>query len=382
MLQTLTRRVFDDIAGFRGSPCVSIFLPTHRFAPEAQANRAEVGRLLKEARDRLTARGFAPSEIEDLLAPVGELSEDPLFWKSQGEGLALFVAPGKLLALRLERAPAIEVEARERFALAPLLPFLPVVDRFYVVAIGLQSPRVLEVSPTGVRRVELSEMPEGIEEELGYEQYYAEVQVHSAAPRGLARQAGIVHGHGEEDEEKQEGSLVRYFRRIARALEALPGDCPRVLAAVATHAPVFHRAGGGEGFVAGMVTGSPERAPDEELARRARGLIESEGEEVREQALARFRELGDRSRAISDVERLVRAAAEGRVETLLVAPGRHRWGTFDPASLEVRLHSEREAGDDDLVDLAVSLTLSMGGSVITMPREAAGTDPLAAVLRY
>ena len=52
-------------------------------------------------------------------------------------------------------------------------------------------------------------------------------------------------------------------------------------------------------------------------------------------------------------------AAQGRVDTLLLSPDKRQWGAFDPESLQAILHAVREPGDEDLVDLAVWMTLKI-----------------------
>jgi hypothetical protein len=230
-------------------------------------------------------------------------------------------------------------------------------------------------------------MPAGIAEALGYTQYYSEIQVHSASPGGLGRQAPIVHGHGDDDEERPDRDVAQYFRLVAEALEWLPDpEAPVVLASVAEHDPLFRlasRDGVADRIVSVTVPGSPERVPDEELASRGRELVAAWALERRDRSLLRFRELGDRSRAADDPELIVQAANEGRVDTLFLVPGTHRWGTFDARSARVRFHAVREPGDDDLADLAVSLTLEKGGAVVATPMELAPHGaPLAAILRY
>jgi hypothetical protein len=64
--------------------------------------------------------------------------------------------------------------------------------------------------------------------------------------------------------------------------------------------------------------------------------------------------------------------------------GRQQWGAFDPATNEVSLHPDFEAGDQDLSDLAAVQTLLQGGSVYAvepqqMPAEA---SLVAALFRY
>jgi hypothetical protein len=67
--------------------------------------------------------------------------------------------------------------------------------------------------------------------------------------------------------------------------------------------------------------------------------------------------------ASCDLEALVAAAYEGRVETLFVALGRQIWGVFDPTTSRVEQRKEPLFGDVDLLDLAAAHTLTHGRTV-------------------
>jgi hypothetical protein len=388
MLRRLTSDVLRELLAVHDRTCVSILLPTHRFGPEAAADAAQGRRLLADAEAALAAAGRRAEEIDGLLAPVRELFDDPSFWRSQGESLALFAAAGTCTAVRLDAPAAPAVEVGMRFHLSPLVAALPAVERFRVLALTLERPRLLEVTAEGVRRLQPPAMPSGIGEALGYDEYDSGLQVHSAGPAGAARQPPIVHGHGgDDDDERAKKDVLQYFRQVARALDDLPdAGVPVVLASVVEHAALFREAGGdgvADRLAPVVLSGSPERVPDDELAVRARALLAEGAETERDRALSRYREIGARERAASDPEVVVTAASEGRIETLFLVPGTRRWGTFDRLTHEVRLHAIREPGDDDLAELAVTLTLEHGGAVVpTTQASAPDGAPLAAILRY
>ncbi len=77
------------------------------------------------------------------------------------------------------------------------------------------------------------------------------------------------------------------------------------------------------------------------------------------------------------------AAAHGRVETLFVAVGVQRWGAFDPSTGSVTQHEMRQAGDEDLLDLAAISTMINGGTVYALaPDDLPGESRAAAIQRY
>jgi hypothetical protein len=381
MLRTLNRELVHELLESREGPCLSFFVPTRPVGSSGDRGPIHLRNLLRRAEEDLERAGLT-SATAPLLVPVRALLDDPAFWREQGGGLALFVSPQRLWAVKLAASPEAEVLAGSRFALAPLLPLLSPVERYYVLALSLERPRVLEVTPEGSRRLALPGLPEGIDRALGYDQYYSELQVHSGGPRGLGGAGSIVHGHGDSDEEGKERDILQYFRLVAAAL-AVRADsrAPIVLAAVEEHLPLFRRAAGDLPLLSTAVVGSPDWLSDGELALRAYALVRERVAELREEALARYRELA--GRRTCDAREVVRAAGEGRVDTLFFVPGTHRWGTFEPGSSRPEIHEPPLPGDDELVNLAVTMALARGGEVFPVPGESApGHAPLAAILRY
>lgn len=382
--RALTRQLLTEIAAVTDRACVSFYLPTHRHGPEAEVDHTQLKQQLKQAEIELAALDLDQRRVGELLAPVRAFADDVHFWRFQAEGLAIFTGSGTSLAVRLDRSPEQTVEVARRFYLAPLVPALQTADRFYILALSLQASRIVEVTPDGTRPVKIPGMPVSIDE-LGYDQYDTGLQVHSASPGGQARQGALVHGHGSDDDEQVR---LQFLRRLVAALPKLSDrQAPIVLATVADHEGLFRQAGGfdalGDRVLPKTVAGSPDRVPDHELAASARGLV-SEWESVeRERALDRYRELTPRSRAVHEPEAVIAAAAEGRVDTVLLATDQRRWGTFDPESFEVEIHAVREPGDEDLVDLALWMTLNQGGRAVALPADTMPHGaPLAAILRY
>lgn len=386
MTAMLTHRDLEDLLAARQEPCVSLYLPSHRHGRGAEQDVTRILDLLRQAEDRLADLGMAADEARRMLAPVRQQVERPELLEGLEEGVALFAAPGfsRVVTTRLPFAERLEVG--RRFLIAPLVVALPV-DTFHLLALSRNQVRLLLVGPAAAERLEPPGLPVSMEEALGYDQYESEVQVHSAGPRGLGQQPGIVHGHGDDDSERLDQDLLQYFRRVADALDELespPGDdVPLVLAAVEEYVPLFREASRHR-FALVSLPGSPDRLADGELARLGRDLVTRWSRRRLDEALLRWSELGDRSRVSDDIAQIVAAAYQGRVDTLFLAPGPVRWGTFEPDLCRVSCHVEREPGDDDLVDLAVSRTLSQGGVVIPLPDPALVPEgrPLAAILRY
>lgn len=383
MIALLTRRTIDLLLAVPEGPCLTLYLPTHRFGPETVRDHNTLEQLLRQAREQLTALG-GEAESSRFLRPVEQLIANEELWQHSLDGLAIFLAPGFLRLVRAATPFAPAVEVGERFVVAPLIAALPPLERLYVLALSRKAVRVLEVTAHGQRPLAIEGLPANMDAALGYRQYYSEVQLHSAGSRGLGRRAAMVHGHGDADEEHLERDLVQYFRKVAAALRTLPDpEAPLVLATVREQVPLFHQACSDHRLFDRPILGNPDDLGDTELAARARELVLDDAiDRRRSAALERFQQLGEHRTSV-DVGEIVSAAWQGRIDTLMVPAGVHRWGHYLPDLCQVEMHRERELGDEDLVDLAVVKTWSQGGEVLAIPPTMAPAGAaLSAILRY
>ncbi|MFM7062534.1 MAG: hypothetical protein ACKO04_03440 [Actinomycetes bacterium] len=90
----VTRHELRRLAAWDRGPCVSIYLPTHRFRPDIGEDPLRLRGLLDDAHARLCALGLRSPHAWEVLAPHRELLGRLDFWLHQSFGLALFAAPG------------------------------------------------------------------------------------------------------------------------------------------------------------------------------------------------------------------------------------------------------------------------------------------------
>lgn len=132
------------------------------------------------------------------------------------------------------------------------------------------------------------------------------------------------------------------------------------------------------------VDGNTEALSVTELLERARPIVEPLRHEGARQAVARFQDLAGTPRTGTDLEEVLLAAADGRVDTLFCDTSVQRWGRFDAAARALEVHAEREPGDEDLVDRAVHETVFHGGTAYPVTAETGliTMGPVAAAFRY
>src|SRR5579883_1833359 len=137
----LSRDDLDRLIANDRHPAVTILLPTHRAGREVRQDAIRLRNLLDRAAEWLATGGARSDEAESLLAPARALLEDEGFWREQGGGLALFLAPGVFECFKLALEPPEEVVVGERFQLRELLPALDDGERFFLLAISARRAR-------------------------------------------------------------------------------------------------------------------------------------------------------------------------------------------------------------------------------------------------
>ncbi len=377
-MDLFTRDDLKTLLAEHPSPCVSLFMPAHRGGAEEDPIRWR--KHLAEAEERLARTGWRAAEVKDLLAPARRLLEDITFWKNQSDGLAAFLAPQFLRLFRLPLAFKNGVVVANRFSILPLLPLLSGNGRFFVLALSQNAVRLLQGTRHSVSEVDLKGVPRNLAEALLTHDRDEPLTFHTRPTSGGGWGA-IFEGHGVGIDDKKE-DLLRYFQRIDQGLHPLLREekAPLLLAAVEYLQPIYRQANTYAHLLEGGIEGNPDRLSSKELHDRAWPLVKPLFEEAQQRAAAQYRQLAGTEHASGDLEAVVAAAYEGRVETLVVALGSQVWGVFDPTAGRVEKHKEASFGDVDLLDFAAAHTLTHGRTVYAVePGQVPSKTEVAAI---
>ncbi len=365
-------------------PCVSVYLPTHRSREAARQDPIRLKNLLSEGRSQLLASGFDETFADSLLGPGRRMLTDSSAWRGQRGGLAVFLSRSGLRSVRLPRPAQEMAVVGHRFHLGPLLSLLTGDGRFWLLALSQNHVRLFEATRETVRSIDAGDIPSGLNDVVGYDWEQRELQFHGGASRGGGgRRPVVFHGHGGGDEDDVE--VERFVRQVANAVERLIPDrrAPLVLAAVDELVATFRKVSRYPTLISEHVSGNPDADSGSDLHARAWPLVEPHFNDARSKAVARCAEQLGVGGAPCELEPLVVAASEGRVDTLFVADGTRRWGRFDSSSRTVTEHPEPRPGDEDLVDRAAVDTIRHSGTVYVLPHdEMPELLELAGLLRY
>ncbi len=384
---TLAAERFSGPSGYG----VSIYQPADPAGREALEGPIRFKNLLDEAEDALVGRGLKRAEAHEILQQAWTLHGSADFHRAPGLGLALFAAPGFFRYFRLPLDLPELVVVGDRFHIKPLLPQLTGDGRFYVLALSQGGVRLLEGDRQAVREAPLGDdVPKSLADWMKYTEEVESLQFHTRTDNPISTdvRGGIFYGSGSGAERDNKDEILGWFKQLEDAVEDKLHEerAPLVLAGVEYLLPLYRQASGYKHILDEVITGNQEGTPDADLHRRAWELVEPHfGDEERGAREAYAIQAG-RGTAMARLGEVLRAAHDGRIDTLFVRRDVQRWGKFD---VEKRKADERPAntgsqaqpGDEDLLDLAATQTLLMGGTVFVVD-DVPGNGDLAAVVRY
>jgi hypothetical protein len=366
-----------------GEACVSIYMPTHVKGPETQQGPIRLKNLLKQAEELLVQKGLRSPEAKAMLQTAQDLVQDGMFWSHQSDGLSIFISEDHTAVYTLPFGFEELAVVSERFHLKPLLPLLSGDGRFYILALSQNQVRLLKASRFKVEEIELEDVPENLEKVMQYDVVGKQLQWR--APKGgTVARAGASQGHGALEADAKE-NILRYLREVDKGLRSLMGNeqAPLVVACVDYILPIYREANTYPYLLDKGIGGNPEGLSAQELHAAAWEIVQPHFQKAQDGAIARYYELAGTGRTAKDLQKVVEAAYNGRVEVLFTAVGIQRWGTFDPDTNAVHIHSEQQPDDEDLLDLAAIQSFLNGGTVYAIEAENVPDDRnLAAILRY
>jgi hypothetical protein len=381
---SLQREELKILIQRREGPCVSIYMPTHRVFPETRQDPIRFKNLLREAEERLKAGGLQSQGAKKLLKQAKSLIRDGLFWQYQADGLAAFISSDVFYHYRFPLKFDELLVVTDRFHIKPLLPLFTHEARFYILALSQNEVRLFRCSRYSIHEVELEGVPRSLSEALQYDDPERQLQFHTRAPAAGGERAAMFHGQGVGKDDAKD-NILRFFHQVDHGLQKILQEerAPLALAGVDYLLPIYREANSYSHVMGEGVTGNPEGLQPEELRREAWRLVEPYFLKVQQEATAQYKQLAGGDRASNQIEKILPAAHDGRVDFLFVAVGVQQWGTFDPITFSIHLHKEPGPGDEDLLDFAALHTLLNGGTVYAVnPEEVPDGAPLAAVFRY
>ncbi|WP_153392587.1 baeRF3 domain-containing protein [Ornithinicoccus halotolerans] len=375
----LTRTDLEQLASDGPGRHVSMYLPTHRAGRETEGDRLRLKSLLNALEHTLVEQGVGNDEVHHLLAPAWELHGDGMFWRYNAEGLALFLREGE--AVRTARLPFPVPElvtVGERYVISPALPALGD-EHFLTLTLSHKRTRLLRGNQAGLEQLEAPNMPGRFEDVFDQDHPRSDA-IGRPVSAGRAGPS-VYYGTGGPDGTEKKQEMAEFFREVDNgAFEVLRARHePLVLAGLPEWVAAYREVSRYPHIARLALERNPDELDEQGLHELLWPLVRERVARDDEQQVERLRERLGTGRGSTDLPEVLRAAREGRVDTLLVAReacwSGHGEGNSEPVVL-------LDGSDPcEQVEEAVSGTLVTSGQVRVidqLPDEAL----VAAVLRY
>jgi len=382
MHHRLTTSALDELTDVHTTPCLSLYQPTHRHAPDNQQDRIRFGNLLKKLESSLLQQHTA-AQAQELLQPFSQLAKDADFWNHTLDGLAVLAAPGFSRVFRVQReVPELAIVA-DSFHTKPLRRFLQSIDRYQVLGLSRGGFRLFEGNRNSLDEIDLAaEVPSTITEALGEE---VTEPRHTVSSYGGAGGAGMHHGHGGRKDEVDKDA-ERFFRIVDRAVfkhYSRVSRLPLILVALTEHHSMFQKLSHNPFLMETGLYINPEGLSHDELRERIWELVEPLYISTQNDMAETFTQALSKGLGSDDISQVAEAAAGGRVATLLIESGRQLAGHLDKKTGAIHKANLNHPQVDDLLDDLGELVEAMGGKVYVIPTgRMPGKSGLAASFRY
>jgi hypothetical protein len=383
MIHSLTAASLAELTAAHSPPCLSLYQPTSRHRPDNQQDPIRFRNLVKTLAASLQQQH--PSAVaQALLAPFDALAHDQAFWNHTLDGLAVLGATNFFRVYCLQRAvPELAVVA-DSFHTKPLRRFLQSVDRYQVLGLSRGAFRLFEGNRDALDELDPSDgIPRTITGVLGEELTAPRHTV--GAYGGPGKTTGMHHGHGGR-KDAIDVDAERFFRAIDRAVlerYSQPSGLPLVLAALPEHHHLFRTLSHNPALLETGLLTNPDGLSLEELRQRVWEVVEPQ-HHARQAAIAEaFAEANSRGLGSDDLAQVAKAAAAGRVATLLIESGRQIAGRLDEATGQIDKAKLDHPEVDDVLDDLGALVETMGGEIHVIPAQRMpGSTGLAAIYRH
>ena len=381
--------VLQTLAGSDGFPRISVYFPTHLTFPACEQDPIRLGNARREIEKQLKQAGWGAGEIETLLAEVRAREQDLDYWKYQDEGLAIFIEPGTTHWMKLPAdVPELTIVA-ERYHLRPLVPILRDEGTFYVLTVTEDDAHLYKSANGSLAELNVEELPDGTGKIRGMTDLDANVGYHGR-DRGTKRggtDAPKYAALGESPEDYQEVILEHYTRDIANAVDAYLANAtgPLVIAAVPRTAGRLKDHLQYAQTLDDILSSDPTSLDMSALHEKSRELSQPVLDNDREEIRNRLRAVqGSGDPAYShNLQDILHATEEGRVDTIFLDPDAVVWGIYDTALQVVRIEPEAGPENEDLLNLAALRTFAQGGDVRSLPADLkSSVGQIAALFRY
>lgn len=382
-MKTLEKHDMESLLNVEEWPAISIYIPVNRIGDQQDSIRYK--NLIAQVEDKLTQGGLRKSEVRSLLVSEYDLAKNAEYWKNLGQdGLAVFLSATNVVRYTLPVLFQESAVVGTRFNLRPLLSLHPE-ERYLVLALSRNTLQLFQGDRYQLNEMDLPEgTPKSIAEALKYDDPERQLQLHTKAGSFGGKREAMFHGQGVGIDDRDH-SLERYFQALDRSLFPLLEErgLPIVLAGTEELHAAYRGITKSHTILPRGIAGNVDDLSVEILHQKAWGIAGQYFSDQEQEVVRSFLANLGTGKVVDDLEFILTAALDGRVETLFVAKNEQVWGVFDTESRQVTVKKNDEGAVVNLLDEAVFLSYNTKGTVYVKELHDMPTkSTICAQLRY
>ncbi len=372
----------DDIIYENAYPCISLYMPTHRYSPDNKKDPILYKDLLGKITDKLK-ESYRKNNLESLLSPFYHIGSDKDFWNNTLEGTVILCNPKRCVVYRLNTSvPEISVVS-ESFHIKPLIRFFQSMDRFHLLGLSQSDFALYEGNKYGIERIVFTQgTPVTIEEVLGDEHPQSYL---SHGSYGKTEGTAMYHGHGGK-KDAIEDDIERFFRYVDRFIldnYSRKQSLPLILVSLAEHYGMFKKISQNPNLVARVIKDSYKAIDEDKMLEEALGIMKDFYEEKIRHIIESYKNAEASSLGSGDLKQVAMAAVEGKVDTIMIEAEKMIPGRINDMTGKIVYGDKKDPEFDDVLDDLAESVMKKKGKVLVLPEDDMPVSTgAAAIYRY
>ena len=194
MLYEIVEDFPNDIIFNEQMPCISLYQPTHRYAPDNKQDIIVFKNLLRDIEHSLDQKN-QKSMIDSIMKPFYQIKDDKNFWNKTSDGLAILANETKCIVYKLPISIKEIAIVADSFHIKPLIRFFQSMEKYQLLGLSRNEFTLYQGNRYGYQEIELQHgVPRTMNEVLGEEL----TNGHKSHGAGDANGVGVYYGTGEK----------------------------------------------------------------------------------------------------------------------------------------------------------------------------------------
>lgn len=363
-------------------PLVSLYMTTHRHAPDNRQDPIRYKNLVAEAKNILEL-DYDRKAYEDTLALLDllETYRDADIWMHGKDGIAVLAGNGKATVYHLDYPVEEFVSVATCFHIKPLIRNFQFGSHYYLLAIDENGFALHEGDFHSVERIE---MPDGVE--TSFRKEFDDFTSSLAGMNGhQGSHASTYHRYGDKSTvaERDTEEHFRYAGKIVEDRFTAHRPYPVILVGLPENQAIFRSVSSIGTLLEDGIEKPFGSMSEKEVLEAAVAIVEGIQKARIQERIERFSYDRSKGKASADPREIAHALAERKVETLFIEQDLLIPGAFDPETGALRYGADPLDAADDLTDSFAQAAYLQGGEVYVLEKGSLPSDTgVAALYRY